>query len=190
MRFFWHFVCRFYLKFFTMKNLIFLFFALMMALSCTPQKQVADNGKKYELKPTKNEDGEWDLDVIDDRYDYFLTAVAKPMTMYSESYLKSKNAMLVSEWNALYYSGRYRNIIESSIDYDLRENYGLKFEYKLYQVLPTSTGDTACALMVLVEQMQGIKRASAVPFSRLLQGCPLPQRCCKLRNSPAPFRRC
>jgi len=40
----------------------------------------------------------------------------------------------VNEWNSYYYSGRYRNIIESSIDYDPNEKYGLKFEYKLYQV--------------------------------------------------------
>ncbi|WP_419870980.1 DUF6146 family protein [Chryseobacterium sp. CT-SW4] len=56
------------------------------------------------------------------------------MSQYSESYLKNRNAILVSEWNSYYFSGKYRNIIESSISYDTRENYGLKFEYKLYQV--------------------------------------------------------
>lgn len=117
-----------------MKNFLLILFAFVTVASCAPQKKVADNTNKYELKPTKNENGEWDLDVIDDRFDYFLTAVAKPMNMYSESYLKSKNTFLVSEWNSLYYSGRYRNVIESSIDYNPQENYGLKFEYKLYQV--------------------------------------------------------
>lgn len=106
----------------------------MMSVSCTSQKQMVNNDNKYELRPTKNEEGEWDLDVIDDRYDYFLTAIAKPMSMYSETYLKSKNTFLVNEWNSLYYSGRYRNVIESAIDYNPQENYGLKFEYKLYQV--------------------------------------------------------
>lgn len=108
-------------------------FAMLMA-SCQTPRPAGDRTEKSEIKPSKNEEGEWDLDVIDDRYDYFLHAIAKPMNMYSESYLKSKNSMLVSEWNSLYYSGRYRNIIESSIDYDRHENYGLKFEYKLYQV--------------------------------------------------------
>ena len=56
------------------------------------------------------------------------------MSMYTESYLKTRNQFLVSEWNSYYYSGRYRNVIESAIDYDPNENYGLKFEYKLYQV--------------------------------------------------------
>ena len=100
---------------------------------CSPQKNVAAD-QMAELKPEKNDDGEWDLQVIDTQYDYFLNAIAKPVDFYSESYLKNRNSFLVVEWNSIYYSGRYRNVIESSIDYDPNENYGLKFEYKLYQV--------------------------------------------------------
>ena len=53
------------------------------------------------MKPEKNDDGEWDLDVIDTQYDYFLNAIAKPMSFYSEEYLKSRNTFLVNEWNML-----------------------------------------------------------------------------------------
>ncbi|AZI21247.1 DUF6146 family protein [Chryseobacterium taklimakanense] len=104
----------------------------VFTISCTPQKPNPEN--QTVMKPEKNDDGEWDLDVIDTQYDYFLNAIAKPMSMYTESYLKTRNQFLVSEWNSYYYSGRYRNVIESAIDYDPNENYGLKFEYKLYQV--------------------------------------------------------
>ncbi|GGP03196.1 hypothetical protein GCM10010992_10630 [Cloacibacterium rupense] len=118
-----------------MKKIFFLFALSLALLSCTSQNSVAkDNTQKSEIKPEKNEDGEWDLDVLDTDYNYFLNAVARPMSMYTESYLKSRNQFLVNEWNAYYMSGRYRNIIESSIDYNPNENYGLKFEYKLYQV--------------------------------------------------------
>lgn len=114
------------------------FIALLMfaaaAASCNPQSRAQNSGTETVMKPEKNDEGEWDIDVLDTQYNYFLTAVAKPMSMYSESFLKNRNTMLVSEWNSLYYSGRYRNVIESSIDYDPRENYGIKFEYKLYQV--------------------------------------------------------
>ena len=106
----------------------------MLALSCSPQNNTANNKENTTIKPEKNEDGEWDIEVLDSQYDYFLNAIAKPMNMYSESYLKNKNTFLVSEWNSYYFSGRYRNVIESSIDYNPQENYGLKFEYKLYQV--------------------------------------------------------
>ena len=116
-----------------MKKLVLIISLFALFTGCAPQKKIASE-QKTEMKPEKNDNGEWDLQVLDSQYDYFLNAVAKPMNFYTESYLKSRNTFLVTEWNSLYYSGRYRNVIESSIDYDPQENYGLKFEYKLYQV--------------------------------------------------------
>ena len=104
-------------------------------ISCAPQNNAAPRDKENsEIKPSKNDEGEWDLQVLDSQYDYYLNAIAKPMNMYSETSLKTRNSFLVSEWNSYYFSGKYRNVIESSIDYNPQENYGLKFEYKLYQV--------------------------------------------------------
>lgn len=106
----------------------------LFVFSCGPQKKIAENKENHEIKPTKNEDDEWELDVLDTQYEYFITAVAKPMSMYSESYLKSRNTFLVTEWNSNFFTGKYRNVIESTIEYNPNENYGLKFEYRLYQV--------------------------------------------------------
>ncbi len=118
-----------------MKKLILIIATIFLIISCSsPQNIAKDANNQTAMKPEKNDDGKWDLDVIDTQYDYFLNAIAKPMSFYSEEYLKSRNTFLVNEWNSYYYSGRYRNIIESSIDYDPNEKYGLKFEYKLYQV--------------------------------------------------------
>jgi len=117
-----------------MKNLILIFLIFLLPFSCWAQDNLKNDKEKSEMKPSKNDDGEWELTVIDTQFDYFLSAVAKPISQYSESYLKTKNTLLVSEWNSYYFSGRYRNVIESSIDYDPKENYGIKFEYKLYQV--------------------------------------------------------
>ena len=118
-----------------MKKLILIIATIFLIISCSsPQNIAKDANNQTSMKPEKNDDGEWDLEVIDTQYDYFLNAIAKPMSFYSEEYLKSRNTFLVNEWNSYYYSGRYRNIIESSIDYDPNEKYGLKFEYKLYQV--------------------------------------------------------
>lgn len=118
-----------------MKKLLLIIATIFLIISCSSSQKIAkDANNQTSMKPEKNDDGEWDLDVIDTQYDYFLNAIAKPMSFYSEEYLKSRNTFLVNEWNSYYYSGRYRNIIESSIDYDPNEKYGLKFEYKLYQV--------------------------------------------------------
>ncbi len=117
-----------------MKNTIIILIVSLLTFSCSAQAPSKSDKEKSEMKPSKNEDGEWDLTVIDTQFDYFLNAVAKPISQYTESSLKSRNAQLVAEWNSYYFSGRYRNVIESSIDYDPKEKYGLKFEYKLYQV--------------------------------------------------------
>ena len=106
----------------------------LFVFSCGPQNKIAENKENHEIKPTKNEDDEWQLDVLDTQYEYFITAVAKPMSMYSESYLKSRNTFLVTEWNSNFFTGKYRNVIESTIEYNPTENYGVKFEYRLYQV--------------------------------------------------------
>ena len=116
-----------------MKKIVFCSLLLAFTLNCAPKNNVT-TATENAIKPEKNDDGEWDLQVIDTQYDYFLNAIAKPMDFYSEANLKNKNTLLVTEWNSLYLSGRYRNVIESSIDYDPKENYGKKFEYKLYQV--------------------------------------------------------
>ncbi|ROI02241.1 hypothetical protein EGI16_15305 [Chryseobacterium sp. G0240] len=117
-----------------MKNFVFLILMMFIPFSCFSQNSPKNSKEQPEMKPSKNEDGEWDLIVIDTQFDYFLNAVARPVSQYSETYLKTKNNFLVNEWNGYYNSGRYRNIIESRIDYDPQENYGIKFEYKLYQV--------------------------------------------------------
>lgn len=119
-----------------MKKLIIIALTLMFfSINAQNTKSTAkDKADEQALKPEKNDDGEYDLIVIDTQFDYFLNAVAKPKSQYTESYLKNRNTFLVSEWNSYFTSGRYRNIIESRIDYDPQEKYGLNFEYKLYQV--------------------------------------------------------
>ncbi|MBB4806671.1 hypothetical protein HNP38_001967 [Chryseobacterium defluvii] len=117
-----------------MKNLILTILLMLIPFGGYAQTDPEKDQDKSEMAPSKNEDGEWDLTVMDPQFDYFMNGIAKPMNQYSEVYLKAKNKILVNEWNSYYASGRYRNVIESSIDYDPKENYGLKFEYKLYQV--------------------------------------------------------
>lgn len=117
-----------------MKNTIIILIVSLFTFSCSAQATSKSDKEKSKMRPSKNEDGEWDLTVIDTQFDYFMNAISKPISQYTESYLKNRNTQLVAEWNSYYFSGRYRNVIESSIDYDPKEKYGLKFEYKLYQV--------------------------------------------------------
>lgn len=81
----------------------------------------------------EEEEEKWEVIVFDPGYETFLVSRARPMNMFSDSYLKSRNQMLVSEWNSRYLSGRNRDIYEVQIDYDSTEDYGLEFNYRLYQ---------------------------------------------------------
>lgn len=117
-----------------MKKFLFILSFLLILASCSTQNKANNSTKNDAIQAQKNDDGEYDLEVFDSQFTYFLNAIARPMSMYSEGSLKNRNQFLISEWNSYYVSGRYRNIIESSIDYDPNINYGLKFEYKLYQV--------------------------------------------------------
>lgn len=115
-----------------MRKAIFLILIALGAISCESQKKNT-NEEPQSIAAQKNEAGEWDIEVLDTQYNYFLNAIARPKNMYTETFLKNRNRILVQEWNNYFYSGRYRNIIELPIDYDPKENYGLNFEYKLYQ---------------------------------------------------------
>ena len=114
------------------KFVIFSFLALLLS-SCIA---LPTNGKteSVNLKTEKNEQGEWELIVFDARYDSFLLSEARPKSMYTEQYLKTTNTFLVQEWNNYFYQKAYSNVVESKIDYNPTEKYGLEFEYRLYQV--------------------------------------------------------
>lgn len=116
-----------------MKKIILVLFLIFISTGCVSQ-QNPSRDMKNEIKPEKNEEGEWEILVFDAQYESFLNSRATPRSMYSESALKNRNTVLVTEWNSYFYSGRYRNVVESTIDYDPNENYGFEFEYRLYQV--------------------------------------------------------
>ncbi|MDH6309813.1 hypothetical protein M2451_002184 [Dysgonomonas sp. PFB1-18] len=76
---------------------------------------------------------EYEAIVLDPGFESFLlTQTSKDF--YSETYLKTKNVLMVTEWNArhslpLLYDP---NIYEVSIDYNPQTDYGLEVEYRLY----------------------------------------------------------
>lgn len=115
-----------------MKIAFYLFIIIFSLQSCAPFP-LAGIGESTSIKTDKNENGEWQLKVIHPQYESFLAGEARPKSMYTESYLKSKNAFLVQEWNSYFYTKAFPNIIESTLDYNPNEKYGLEYEYRLYQ---------------------------------------------------------
>jgi hypothetical protein len=59
-----------------MKNIVLITLIACIPFSCFSQDTTKKGKEQQEMKPSKNEDGEWDLTVIDTQFDYFMNAVA------------------------------------------------------------------------------------------------------------------
>lgn len=118
-----------------MKKLIVFAILSAFVLSCSAAKKPKLEDQKPSIATQKKTDSadEWEITVFDAEYETFVTARAQPKSMFTESSLKSRNTILVNEWNSRFYSGVNRNFYEVAIDYDSKENYGFEFEYRMYQ---------------------------------------------------------
>jgi len=118
-----------------MKNLIVILIISAFIWSCSTSSKPLAEDQKPSIATQKKTDSadEWEITVFDGEYETFIATRAQPKSMFTESSLKSRNTILVNEWNSRFYSGINRNFYEVAIDYDPKENYGLDFEYRMYQ---------------------------------------------------------
>lgn len=118
-----------------MKNIIAIAIlsAFIWSCSTTSKPLPADNKPSIATQKKTDSADEWEITVFDAEYETFVASRAQPKSMFTESSLKSRNTILVNEWNSRFYSGINRNFYEVAIDYDPKENYGLDFEYRMYQ---------------------------------------------------------
>ncbi len=118
-----------------MKNLITIIIIFGLIYSCTANQKYLPENTKTGLSTQKKTDSadEWEITVFDTDYESFIISRAQPKSMFTETGLKARNQMLVTEWNSRFYSGANPGFYEVAIDYDPKENYGFDFEYRLYQ---------------------------------------------------------
>jgi len=118
-----------------MKNLIFITIFSAFIWSCSTSSKPNPEDQKPNIATQKKSDSadEWEVTVFDAEYETFVASRAQPKSMFTESSLKSRNTILVNEWNSRFYSRVNPNFYEVAIDYDPNENYGFDFEYRMYQ---------------------------------------------------------
>ena len=118
-----------------MKNIIAIAIFSAFTWSCATSSKQPAVDQKPAIAAQKKADSadEWEVTVFDAGYETFVATRAQPISMFTESSLKSRNTILVNEWNSRFYSGVNRNFYEIAIDYDPAEKYGLDFEYRMYQ---------------------------------------------------------
>lgn len=118
-----------------MKNLFFIIIISGFVWSCASGSGKTAKDSRPNLSTQKKSDSadEWEVTVFDTEYETFVATRAQPKSMFTESSLKARNQMLVTEWNSRFFSRVNPNFYEVAIDYNVNENYGFDFEYRLYQ---------------------------------------------------------
>lgn len=95
----------------------------------TAFKQTAED--TVEIRSDKTE---YEIIIIEPGFNFWLQSIAKPEGYYSQSYLETRNRILVSNWNqrALQPIRFDANLYQMQIDYEPHIDYGYEVNYKLY----------------------------------------------------------
>ena len=122
-----------------MKSLVAILLILSMFLSCgTSQKTVSEtsdiNTTEQDTVRIVNDGLEYEIIIIEPGFNTWLLTTARPEGYYSQSYLESRNRILVQAWNQRVLEPyKYNpNLYGMQIDYDSTINYGYEVNYKLY----------------------------------------------------------
>lgn len=116
---------------------------VFLLISCTTQKEALDisneeqavfNSEEEEPVEIKDEETEYEIIIIEPGFYTWLQSIARPEGYYSQSFLESRNAIMVINWNqrVLQPSMYNPNLYEMQINYDPNIDYGYEVNYKLY----------------------------------------------------------
>lgn len=111
--------------------------ALFLGVGCKSSKAPLKEASGMEVSPPQvnldNDSLEYELVVMDPRYETFLVSQPYPKSFYSNEYYRSWNLQYCNEWNIRHSNPiKYGSFYEVRIDYDPFVDYGLDFNYRLY----------------------------------------------------------
>ncbi len=115
----------------TINLLIVLFVGILLSGTISAQdNQQSSSGIEINSEDTI----EYDLIVFDSRFDTYLVTVPYSKDFYSNEYYRHWNIMYSTEWNIRHHDPfRYGDFYETYISYDQSIDYGIDFNFKLYQ---------------------------------------------------------
>lgn len=80
-----------------------------------------------------NDSIEYELIILDARFDSWFVKTMRPPGFYTQSYLENWNRILTDQWNALIPTGGRRSCLpETYLNYDTRIDYGMELNHKLF----------------------------------------------------------
>jgi hypothetical protein len=120
-----------------MKNLIYIFLLGLFIYSCGSGRDMKSSSASATANDTvriANDSLQYEIIIIEPGFNLFINSLAKPKGYHSQSYLETKNQILVQEYNS-----RVRNPLNynpnlyiQEINYDSFVNYGYDVNYMLY----------------------------------------------------------
>ena len=123
--------------------LIILFVFVFVFLGCGTTKEVVaiSDAEKLAFNETEgdtihiaNEKTEYEIIIIEPGFNAWLQSIARPVGYHTQSYLETRNQVLVTNWNQrVLQPQRFNpNLYELQIDYRSDVDYGYEVNYKLY----------------------------------------------------------
>lgn len=105
---------------------------ILYSCSSSPTKNLKT--KKEEPVVIANDSLEYEIIIIDIGFNAYLNSVAQPVGFYTQSFLESRNAIYVNNWNIRVQDPQKydSSIYENRIQYNPRINYGMDVNYKLF----------------------------------------------------------
>jgi hypothetical protein len=124
-----------------MRYLILIFALSTFAFSCksnqntvTQKDEIAEKFVDNDTVRIASDKTEYEIIIFEPGFNYWLKSRARPEGYYSQSFLESRNNILVIEWNIrVNQPQRYNSTLyDLRIDYDRNIDYGYELNYKLY----------------------------------------------------------
>jgi hypothetical protein len=81
---------------------------------------------------TEQDENEYGIIISDPQFHSWLASYGAPRGFYSNDYYRSKNQVLVSEWNSRFHSRSGRSPYTFNINYDHHIDYGFDVNYQLF----------------------------------------------------------
>ena len=109
--------------------------ACLVFLACSTSN-IQSNTSKTKEEPVviANDSLEYEIIILDNGFNFYLSSIARPVGFYSQNYLENRNRLYVSIWNSrvnmpsIYDPSIYAN----NIDYNPNIDYGYDVNYKLF----------------------------------------------------------
>ncbi len=115
-----------------MKNIIFLISVLGLFWACSSSKDM-QSAEQSNIEIAEDST-EYELIVFDSRFETFLVSQPFPKWYYSDEYYKQWNYRYCVEWNIRHSNPmQFGDFYETNIPYDTTVDYGVDFNFRLYQ---------------------------------------------------------